>query len=163
MKLVIAFDPGASEVIPSTVMLAACNVDYANTKFDLYGHACFTFGQRALIIDALEALARLHEIEAIVIEDFTLRANVAKAQIGSRFETVKVIERITCNCELLGLADRIVMQSADRQWRVNLHSEHYDKLMQFAHDPKRRDHYISAYKHLRYYIFARKIALTKHR
>jgi hypothetical protein len=96
------------------------------------------------------------QLETIIIEDFTLFASKAQHQIGSRFETVKVIERITVYAEELGLAERIVMQSPAMQQRVKIPDQALQQL-------NYNRHLVSAYTHLRYYVFNQKIRLTAKR
>ena len=157
MSIIISIDPGEH-----TVMLVAHNIDYASTSYDLLHAQLFLFNERQNIFGILRIFESTHYIDAVVIEDFMLFKSKANNQVGSRFETVKVIERITYDCERLGLNDRIVMQSPQlRNNAKGMPEAHYEWLRKQQPDPRLRVHYIAAYRHLRYYVFSQKIAMLK--
>lgn len=146
--MIIAFDPGLS-----TGVVGGINVDYAERQYKLIIARVIPFAERTQIAKLLDPASWIvaeqwkEPIEAIIIEDFMLYADKANAQINSRFETVKVIERITVYAEQLGLADKIIMQPAGlRLSAKGMQLEHRDTIA-----PNR--HLTAAYQHLRYYLF----------
>ena len=159
-NVVLAIDPGASNTQRSTVIIVATNVDYVKRTYDLLDHFRCLFDERKYISNFLALYA--HRIETIILEDFVLFDTHAMHQVGSRFETVKVIERITYDCERLGIADKIVMRmSSAKETAKGMPPEHLAQLIQWQPDAKQRRHYISAYRHLRAYVFDRSIQLKK--
>ncbi len=148
-SMIISFDPGEHIGI-----VLADNIDLTIPSFDIRAAEMIMYPDRKLIMPILTRYA--NQLETIIIEDFKLFASKAQHQIGSRFETVKVIERITVYCEELGLADKIVMPEASLQQRVSIPDT---VLAQLNYNR----HLVSAYKHLRYYVFSEKIRLTAKR
>jgi hypothetical protein len=108
------------------------------------------FAERARIVQWVNPERWSAPIDAIVIEDFLLFKDKALDQVGSRFEAVKVIERIFVYAEQMGVADKIVMQlPAMRLSAKGIPDEHKPII-------NRSRHLVAAYQHLRYYIFAQK-------
>lgn len=143
--MIIAFDPGYH-----TGIVAAYNVNYQTRSYDLARCSVVEYPVRAHVQDWLSPSNWAEPIEAIIIEDFLLYKDKALAQTGSRFEAVKVIERITMCAELAGLESKIVMQlPAIRLSAKGMPPEHAKIIA-----PNR--HLTAAYQHLRYYIFSQK-------
>lgn len=151
--MIISFDPGYS-----TGIALINNVNYAKREYDLFRCGVLMFPERAHIATLLKRYSE--QLDVIIIEDFLLFEDKALSQVGSRFEPVKVIERITVYCEQLGLADRIIVQPPTFQKRTlmrgdhTMPAEHYRMIQQLP--TKQRPHATSAYKHARYYIWTHK-------
>lgn len=154
-NVIISVDPGYA-----TGVVIARNIDYTKRTYDLVDGFIVSFPDRA----KLEVKLAQHRIwlNTLVIEDFLLFESKALAQSGSRFEATKIIERLTVYAEQLDIADRIKMQEPGlRLSAKGMPTEHLAKLCEFAPDPKDRRHLISAYQHLRYYVFWQSKQLLK--
>lgn len=151
--MIISFDPGYS-----TGIALINNVNYAERTYDLSTCGVVMFPDRAKLATLLKRYSE--QLEQIVIEDFLLFEHKALAQIGSRFEAVKVIERITVYAEQLGLANRITMQipalkdQVLRNGNRTMPKAHYQTIQQLPE--RHRPHVISAYRHARYFIWTHK-------
>lgn len=152
----ISIDPGGVH----TAVLCADNVHYGATvddfSFDLVSKCMFRFEQRKDIVRYINCFTETYRTQRIIIEDFKLQERKASDQINSRFETVKVIERITVACERLGLTHLIKIQQPMERLSVKTCPPAHDA---FLHDDAGSDyrHYWASYQHLRYYL------LTRHR
>lgn len=143
--MIISFDPGYS-----TGIVAATEINYKTREFKISGKAIVLFPDRHKLQDIL--IKHIDVIEALVVEDFLLFPNKAAEQSYSRFEPVKVIERIQIYAEQLGLADKIVMQQPSE--RLNAAKPTGIHLAALGANR----HLEAAYRHLRYYIFMQKHA-----
>lgn len=141
MDTIISFDPGLA-----TGVVVAINVDYSKRVYDLGASGVVQYAERSKIFRILERW----QPQVIIIEDFKLNPALASAQSWSKFETVKVIERITVYAEQLELANRIAMQDP--------HLRHSAKTIQPDHIAtiKPNRHLTAAYAHLRYFVFMHK-------
>lgn len=149
--MIVAFDPGWH-----TACVYGSNVQYSNDpnaeftfSFDLTAKYFLLFPRRSLIQPILYA-ATVHGLERIIIEDFRLRADKAAAQTNSRFETVKVIERIIVACEELNLTHLIKFQQPNV--RLSARGMPKDHEVFLKSDADQHRHYVAAYQHLRYYL-----------
>ncbi len=143
-KHIISFDPGIS-----TGIVVAKNIDYIQRSFEITAKGILMFDNRATILAMLTKYK--DTLEAIIVEDFMLFPSKASAQSYSRFETVKVIERITVYAEQLEIAHLIVMQKpAQRKSANGFPIEHQTAL---GHNR----HLYAAYQHLRFYVFMHKV------
>lgn len=140
--MIASFDPGIT-----TAVVTATNVDYAARTYDLGECGLVLYDDRAKLLHWLDI--RKYDLEAIVIEDFKLFAQRAQSQINSRFETVRVIERIVVYAEQCGLGSKVVMQDPHLRLRARgMPQPHAQQL-------KNNRHLVAAYQHLRYYVFMR--------
>lgn len=148
----IAIDPGGVH----TAVLCADNVHYgANIDeftFELCHKQMILFKERSTLETLLDVLSA-DLLDRIIIEDFKLQERKASDQINSRFETVKVIERITVACERLGLTHLIKIQQPSQRHSARHCPPAHDT---FLHSGAGNDfkHYYAAYQHLRYYLLA---------
>lgn len=137
--MILAFDPGYT-----TGFAAATNV--SGKDYDLALAYEIPFYQRIATIEAIFADYSSY-IDAIVLERFALSrsAELQRAQTGSEFPSVRVIETVHVFAHLYGLTDKIVFQTpADRKSAKVL--EAHRGLVGLS------DHVQDAYRHLRYYI-----------
>lgn len=140
--MILSIDPGIN-----IGMVLGTDIDLITPDFSIARAGVIMYPNRAQL---KPILARYRaQLTAIVLEDFKLFPHKAVDQIGSRFETVKVIERVTVYCEELGLDHLITMQPSSAQQRVKVPD---DVPAQLGYNR----HLLSAYKHLRYYLFAQK-------
>jgi len=154
--MIISIDPGIHIGI-----VIANGVDYRARTYDLYSAGIIMFTDRAKLLNLL----RKHEdhLEALVIEDFLLFEHKALDQIGSRFETVKVIERLTLYAEQLGIEDKIKMQEPAFRSRATVMPDQHLAFLRAAtaSEPKNFKHLRAAYQHLRAYVFDQSIKLAR--
>lgn len=141
--MIISFDPGIS-----TGIVLADDINYQTREFRIVGKGVLMYPERAKILDMLTRYA--DRLEAIIVEDFLLYRDQAMAQVNSRFETVKVIERIQVYAEQLAIDHLIKMQlPALRRSASVPKGDHRAALGNNRHTD-------AAYQHLRYYIFMQK-------
>jgi hypothetical protein len=151
LDLLISFDPGGKSTSiknkHNTGIVAIHNIDYTQREptFDIAFSALVSFDDRYKIFDLLQKYELY--IAHIIIEDFLLRENKTNEQINSRFETVKVIERITVYAEQLALDHKITMQQSGL--RLSAQAPTGVHLAALGHNK----HLEAAYRHARYFIF----------
>jgi hypothetical protein len=131
----LAIDPGVT-----TGIVIARYTD-PQTSFDIHDTLEIAYDDRS----ALATLLLNIDPRWIVIEDFKLFAKYADAQINSRFEVVKTIERVHVYCEDLNIVDRIVMQEPLVRHSTARVLDHHKPYM-------RGRHVLAAYQHLRYFV-----------
>lgn len=153
----ISIDPGGKTTDPkrkSTAILIADNVYYGR------GYKDFTFRLREKHIfsyadrDVIRSFIDPQTLDRIIIEDFLLDEKRALAQTGSRFETSKIIERITCICEQLDITHKIKIQRpGDRSSARTCPPEH-EQFLRASKEPNAFKHFYASYQHLRFYLLS---------
>lgn len=157
MNSIIAIDPGPMH----TAVLLLDEIDYSALTFRIVAKTILTFKDRTKL---LGVFVRYYEqLDAIVLEDFKLNPNKAQAQSYSRFETVKIIERITYQLEILNMTHLLVIQQPGQRYSANgITPDHKIALETVPTGStvdwkKEQDHLYAAYQHGRYFI-----AMAKH-
>jgi hypothetical protein len=146
MNSVISIDPGPAH----TAVLLIDDIDYSALTFRIAAKTMLTFKDRSKLYRVFERYAA--QLDAIVLEDFKLQPSKAQAQSYSRFETVKIIERITYQLECLDLTHLLVMQQPGQRKSANGITPEHRAALTTDVPLKERDHYYAAYQHARYYI-----------
>lgn len=165
--LLISFDPGGT-----TGYVVFDNIDYTVRTYNLLEWGVFAWDVedydrmiktcRIKQGDGVIAWPCRHNVKAvlraygprltrIVIEDFRLDRSKAQDQAGSGMPSSMMIERITVECEHLGLDHLIRMQMPSLRHNArmqNAPAEH--------HKACRIDHIRAAYLHARYYVLTHK-------
>lgn len=157
MNSILCIDPGPAH----TAVLLLDEIDYSSLTFRIAAKTVLTFKDRSKLYRIFERYAL--QLDAIVLEDFKLNPNKAMAQSYSRFETVKIIERITYQLEVLALTHLLVIQQPGERksangitpdHRIALRSETLTGTIDWKRE---QDHVYAAYQHGRYFI-----AMAKH-
>ncbi len=151
MNSILTIDPGPMH----TAVVLFDNIDYANLVFDIRAKTVLTFKDRSKLYRVFERYAS--QLDAIVLEDFKLQPSKAQAQSYSRFETVKIIERITYQLECLDLTHLLVMQQPFQRLSANGITPEHERALTTGVDRKEHSHYYAAYQHGRYFV-----AMAKH-
>lgn len=151
MNSILTIDPGPAH----TAVLLLDDIDYSTLTFRIAAKTVLTFKDRSKLLRVFERYA--NALNAIVLEDFKLQPEKAKAQSYSRFETVKIIERITYQLECLDLTHLLVIQQPGQRKSANGITTEHRAALTTGVPIKERDHYYAAYQHGRYFI-----AMAKH-
>lgn len=151
MNSILAIDPGPMH----TAVLLLDEIDYSTLTFRIAAKTVLTFKDRSKLYRVFERYA--NQLDAIILEDFKLQPSKAQAQSYSRFETVKIIERITYQLECLDLTHLLVMQQPGQRKSANGITTEHRQVLTTGVPVKERDHYYAAYQHGRYFI-----AMAKH-
>ncbi len=142
----LTIDPGPAH----TAVVLFDNINYNELSFRVAAKTVLTFKDRSKLYGVFEKYR--DQLDAIILEDFKLQPSKAQAQSYSRFETVKIIERITMQLEALDLTHLLVIQQPGQRYSANgITAEHRQALTTGA-PLKERDHYYAAYQHGRYFI-----------
>src|SRR4051812_20999432 len=110
---ILAIDPGPMH----TAVLLLDEIDYSALTFRIAAKTVLTFPDRAKLLRVFERY--IPQLDAIIVEDFKLDPRKAQAQSYSRFETVKIIERITYQLECLDATHLLVIQQPGQRKSAN--------------------------------------------
>lgn len=167
MNRLISFDPGGT-----TGYVVFDNIDFKARTYDLieWGVLAWDVDDYDRMLetcrikqgDGVIAWNRHHDVKTIltaykphlmrvIVEDFRLDPNRAVAQAGSSMPSSMMIERITCECEHLGIDHLITMQMPGLRYNARMDNT------PIAHQKACRiDHIRAAYLHARYYVLTHK-------
>lgn len=143
---ILSIDPGPKH----TAILLIDEIDYSNTTFRIAAKTVTTFEHRSKLYRVFEKYA--NQLDAIILEDFKLQPSKANAQAYSRFETVKIIERITAQLEALDLTHLLVMQQPGERYSATAITVEHRTALTTGVARAEHSHLYAAYQHARYYI-----------
>lgn len=146
MNSILSIDPGPKH----TAVILIDNIDYVTTTFNIAAKSIIQYPQRAKLLGVFERYK--DQLDAIILEDFRLQPSKAQAQSYSRFETVKIIERITYQLESLALTHLLVMQQPGERYSATVFPPEHKQALYGNVDRKEQPHLYAAYQHARYFI-----------
>lgn len=144
--MVIAIDPGPKH----TAIVQLDQIDYPSVSFRVAARSMLTFPDRDKLYNVFRVYAQ--QLDAIIVEDFLLDPSKAKAQSYSRFETVKIIERVVCQLENLKLTHLLVIQAPGLRYSARAFPQEHEQALYGGMPIDERKHLYSAYQHGRYFI-----------
>lgn len=141
---VIAVDPGL------TIGVAVVKIyPESPVGFDVCALHTYQYHQRFDLCEWIKTWEPY--LAALVVEDFQLYASKAESQIGSSFETVRVIGQLELTMYQIGLLSLFHLQKAIEIDRVQIPPTHQVEPM------LKNVHCSDAYKHGRLFLLTRKL------
>lgn len=145
--IVISVDPGITTGVAVT---SVC--ENSPVGFDVRALHHWHYSERFAFGNWLYEQLASHDFLALVVEDFRLYANKVQTQIGSAFETVRLIGQIERIAYETGRLEQMHFQMAIEIDRVKVPSEHQvEPLIRSS------DHCSDAYKHARRWMLTNQL------